>query len=477
MPFGGQRDSGTGWREAGHRGARRLLRLEDGLRHPRSRPRCERAERRRPRSRRGRARSACPGKNVRELAGHPLIAYSIAAARESGVFDAVVVSTDSRGDRRRSPPLRRRGARACGPAELATATSPDIEWVRARAGAAATRTRLRDPAADEPVPQARRRSGARASGSSSSATGADSIRAVELVPPAPGQDVGARAATLMRAAARRSPSEACRCHSRQYQALPQVYVQNSSLEIAWTRVLDGRRRRSPARRVAPFFTEGAEGFSIDYPDDFERAEALGSQRAGELPAAAAACEAARAVSARATSRSTELERHPHARRRPGRARGGVRRRLPDQRALHDRARRLGPHRHELQLHRHRRLAAPRGARARATATSPPRATTRPALYAVLIGARASSPSTCSIGCAGWAACPATRTSPPRRRWSRTPARSGWGSRRRRGFVRADRLAGRRGARLRAHRRRRAAGGPVLGVAAADREPRASARSP
>ena len=46
---------------------------------------------------------------------------------------------------------------------------------------------------------------------------------------------------------------------------------------------------------------------------------------------------------------------------------------------------LGPHRHELQLDRHRRLAAPRGARAATTSTSPPRATTRPALYAVLIG--------------------------------------------------------------------------------------------
>ena len=31
---------------------------------------------------------------MRPLAGHPLIAYTIAAAREAGVFDAVVVSTD-----------------------------------------------------------------------------------------------------------------------------------------------------------------------------------------------------------------------------------------------------------------------------------------------------------------------------------------------------------------------------------------------
>ena len=35
-----------------------------------------------------------PGKNVRPLAGHPLIAYTIAAAREAAVFDSVVVSTD-----------------------------------------------------------------------------------------------------------------------------------------------------------------------------------------------------------------------------------------------------------------------------------------------------------------------------------------------------------------------------------------------
>ena len=36
-----------------------------------------------------------PDKNIRPLAGHPLIAYSIAAALQSGIFDAVIVSTDS----------------------------------------------------------------------------------------------------------------------------------------------------------------------------------------------------------------------------------------------------------------------------------------------------------------------------------------------------------------------------------------------
>ncbi len=36
-----------------------------------------------------------PGKNVRELSGRPMIEYTIVAALRSGVFDRVVVSTDS----------------------------------------------------------------------------------------------------------------------------------------------------------------------------------------------------------------------------------------------------------------------------------------------------------------------------------------------------------------------------------------------
>ncbi len=37
-------------------------------------------------------------------------------------------------------------------------------------------------------------------------------------------------------------------------------------------------------RVAPFFTGGAEGFSIDYPDDIERAERMLAAGEATLPA-------------------------------------------------------------------------------------------------------------------------------------------------------------------------------------------------
>jgi len=70
------------------------------------------------------------------------------------------------------------------------------------------------------------------------------------------------------------PDEGTPWHSMQYQSLPEVWVQNSSLEIAWSHVLDGDRPSIAGGRIAPFFTEGHEGFSIDYPEDLERAERL-----------------------------------------------------------------------------------------------------------------------------------------------------------------------------------------------------------
>jgi N-acylneuraminate cytidylyltransferase len=72
-------------------------------------------------------------------------------------------------------------------------------------------------------------------------------------------------------------------HSRQYQALPPVYVQNSSLEIAWRRVLDPPLPTISGRRVAPFLTEGVEGFSVDYPEDLERAERMVREGEARLP--------------------------------------------------------------------------------------------------------------------------------------------------------------------------------------------------
>ena len=72
-------------------------------------------------------------------------------------------------------------------------------------------------------------------------------------------------------------------HAGQYQALPAVYIQNSALEIAWTRVVTETGTRE-GRVVAPFFTEGYEGFNVDDEDDWERAERLVASGPATLPA-------------------------------------------------------------------------------------------------------------------------------------------------------------------------------------------------
>ena len=66
-----------------------------------------------------------PGKNVRVLAGHPLLAYSIATALDSAIFASVIVSTDSE---ETAAIARHYGAEVpfLRPAEMAADLSPDI---------------------------------------------------------------------------------------------------------------------------------------------------------------------------------------------------------------------------------------------------------------------------------------------------------------------------------------------------------------
>jgi CMP-N,N'-diacetyllegionaminic acid synthase len=223
-----------------------------------------------------------PGKNVRPLAGHPLLAYSVAAALASGIFDAVVVSTDSEeiGD-----VAGRYGAElpALRPPELATATSPDIDLVRHMLSALAESGRTFDAFSIlRPTSPFRTAGTIRRAWELFTALGdrADSIRAVELCRQHPGKMWVLRGELIEPLL--EQPTDRTPYHSSQYQSLPQVYVQNSSLEIAWTRVaLELGEIAGP--RVAPFFTTGREGFSIDYPDDFETAERLLAHGEAELP--------------------------------------------------------------------------------------------------------------------------------------------------------------------------------------------------
>ena len=219
-----------------------------------------------------------PEKNVRPLAGHPLLAYAIAAARGAGVFDRIVCSTDSG---KIAEVAQRYGADvpSLRPAKFATATSPDIEWITYTLGELDMHydlfaiVRATNPFRGPDVLQ-------RGLRQLLATPEADSIRAVELVKQHPGKMWVLEGKTMRPLLDQSHLASAW--HAGQYQALPEVYVQNSALEIAWTRVVSQTGTRE-GRVVAPYLTQGYEGFNIDDEEDWERARRLLDDGSVALP--------------------------------------------------------------------------------------------------------------------------------------------------------------------------------------------------
>ncbi len=222
-----------------------------------------------------------PGKNIRPLAGHPMLAYTIAPAIESGVFSSVMVSTDSE---EIAAIARHYGAEVpfLRPAAFGGDTSPDIEWLEHAL------TELRAGGRNWDAfsilrPTSPFRSAASIRGAFerfASQEGVDSLRAVEKCTQHPGKMWVVRGDRMLPLLP--SSNGAQPWHSTPYQALPEVYVQNASLEIAWTRVVF-ERRTIAGDVMVPFITEAHEGFDINGPQDWMIAERLIADGAVQLP--------------------------------------------------------------------------------------------------------------------------------------------------------------------------------------------------
>ena len=222
-----------------------------------------------------------PDKNIRPLGRHPLIAYTIAAALESSIFADVIVSTDSR---QYASVARHYGAEMpfLRLPEFAGDLSPDIEWVEY------TLKRLRDEGRvydcfsilrpTSPFRQAE--TIRRAWREFLVEEGVDSLRAVEKCKQHPGKMWvvrGERMAPLLPLSPPEQP-----WHSSQYQSLPEVYAQNASLEIAWSRIVfEGRTIAGNV--LMPFFTHGYEGFDVNDLYDWKLAEELVREKKARLP--------------------------------------------------------------------------------------------------------------------------------------------------------------------------------------------------
>ncbi|TVQ49073.1 MAG: acylneuraminate cytidylyltransferase family protein [Gloeocapsa sp. DLM2.Bin57] len=231
-----------------------------------------------------------PGKNIRPLAGHPLIAYTIAAALKSGIFERVIVSTDSEviskiaQDYGGEVPCLRSSV-------FAMDNSPDIDWIRE----ILTKLKKQGEVYDcysilRPTSPFRQYTTIqRAWEVFLRQKDIDSLRAVEKCQQHPGKMWVRQGDLIEPLLTGNEPSLASQSinlttpwHSSPYQALPEVYSQNASLEIAWCRVV-WETDSIAGTKIVPFFTEGFEGLDINDAKDWWYAEYLLQQGEGVLP--------------------------------------------------------------------------------------------------------------------------------------------------------------------------------------------------
>ena len=172
-----------------------------------------------------------PGKNVRMLGGKPTIAYTILAAQGSGIFNQVIVSTDSEEYMNLATQFGVRET-ALRPSELASDLSPDIDWVNH-----ALANLIDDVDETDRVFILRPTSPLRSSktiklanDAFANSIGADSLRALQQVSEHPGKmwrvDGKNLASPYLNQDGFQIPT-----HSRATQSLEKLFVQNASLEI------------------------------------------------------------------------------------------------------------------------------------------------------------------------------------------------------------------------------------------------------
>lgn len=214
----------------------------------------------------------CPGKNTRMLSGKPLIEWTIEPAKAANVA-RVIISSDDKTiwpiARYHEVDLHIRKP------EHATDDAVDFSWVND------LRQMIDTPyfAILRPTSPFRTASTIRRAFAQLVGSKAHSVRAVHrLTHPHPCKMWRMEAGTkFMQPVIRGVHPDGTPFHSSPTQSLPPVYVQNASLEMAQTWVIEGTKTIS-GYHIAPFLTEELEGFDINTEGDFAQAEFIVSDR-------------------------------------------------------------------------------------------------------------------------------------------------------------------------------------------------------
>ncbi len=219
-------------------------------------------------------------KNIKKLNGHPLIAYTISATFQTGVFDNVVVSTDSA---QYANIAKYYGADVyMRPLKYAGDNSPDIEWVIHTLDSLRENGEIYDlfsilrPTSPFRMPETIKK----ALNIFLKEKDPDSIRAVEVCSQHPAKMWYVKKKMMTPVLV--GDNNGVPWHSCQFSSLPDIYVQNASLEIAKTSNVLNKNSIS-GDKIMPFFTKGYEGFDLNQPFDWEYATYLVENNLAQLP--------------------------------------------------------------------------------------------------------------------------------------------------------------------------------------------------
>lgn len=213
-----------------------------------------------------------PRKNIRPLAGHPLISYSIAAGLAARCVTRVMVSTD---DEEIAAASRSYGAEApfLRPAEYSQDNTPDLpvflhalEWLEEHEG-------YRPDIVVQLRPTSPMRRVSHIEDAVSRLLGhpeADAIRTVCVPFQNPFKMWRIAEDGLMRPLMQ---TEFAEPYNMPRQALPEVYWQTGYVDAAWNDTLRIQRSMT-GRNILPLVIDPSEWIDIDSPDDWRRAERL-----------------------------------------------------------------------------------------------------------------------------------------------------------------------------------------------------------
>lgn len=212
-----------------------------------------------------------PNKNIKILGEHPLLAYSITSALESKIFDKVVCVTDNQLYAEIAsyygaeiPKLR--------PKEISTDESSDIDWVNWILLDVYKNFEFDIYSILRPTsPFRKKETILKAFNLFHNSKMCDSLRALQKVTEHPGK-MWVKSGDIVTPLLPFKNGNV-NWHSCQSNTLPDIFIQNASLEISWTKVLKEQKSISGSI-IKPFISENHEGFDINNIYDWYLAERL-----------------------------------------------------------------------------------------------------------------------------------------------------------------------------------------------------------